>query len=108
MKLFLQVSNFEHTFYNRINLHIKDVIKMFTQAHQQIKTLLQTAYQKNQITTINIHNITYTGTVDYVSPTTVYLGLAAGHSREIPLTQISRVQLHQFQSWWYLYDSPVR
>ncbi len=81
---------------------------MFTQARHQIRTLLQTAYLKNKITTINIQDVTYTGTVDYVSPTTVFLGLAAGHSREIPLTQISHVQLHQFQSWWYLYESPVR
>ena len=81
---------------------------MFTQAKPQIKTLLQIAYQRNQIMTINIHNITYTGTVDYISPATVYLGLAAGQSREIPLTQISQVKLHQFQSWWYLYESPAR
>ncbi|MCH5465305.1 hypothetical protein [Levilactobacillus tujiorum] len=81
---------------------------MFTPARQQIKTLLQTAYQKNQLTTINSHNITYTGTVDFISPTTVYLGLAAGHSRKIPLAQISQVKLHQFQSWWHLYDSTVR
>ncbi|KRK33254.1 hypothetical protein FD07_GL002145 [Levilactobacillus parabrevis ATCC 53295] len=81
---------------------------MLSQAHQQIKQLLQTAYQRNQITTINVHNITYTGTVDFISPATVYLGLAAGRSREIPLTQISQVKLHQFQSWWYLYDSTAQ
>ena len=80
---------------------------MFTQARHQIRTLLQTAYQNNQLTTVNTRDVSYTGTVDYLSLTTVYLGLAAGHSCEIPLTQISRVHLHQFQSWWYLYDSPM-
>ncbi|WP_225351237.1 hypothetical protein [Levilactobacillus spicheri] len=48
--------------------------------------------------------MTYTGTVDFISATTVYLGLAAGESCQIPLGQISRVHLHQFRPWWYLYN----
>lgn len=71
---------------------------------QRIKAILQTAYQNNQITTLIFHDVTYTGTVDYVSASTVYMGLAAGQSQEIPLTEISHVKLHQLQSWWYLYD----
>ncbi|WP_225418147.1 hypothetical protein [Levilactobacillus mulengensis] len=71
---------------------------------QPIKHLLQLAYQNNQVTTLIFNNVTYTGTVDYVSASTVYLGLAAGHSREIPLTGISQVHLHQLQSWWHLYE----
>ncbi|MFD1454309.1 hypothetical protein ACFQ44_01280 [Levilactobacillus lanxiensis] len=71
---------------------------------QPIKHLLQLAYQNNQVTTLIFNNVTYTGTVDYVSASTVYLGLAAGHSREIPLTGISQVRLHQLQSWWHLYE----
>lgn len=69
-----------------------------------IKHLLQLAYQNNQITTLIVNDVTYTGTVDFVSASTVYLGLAAGRSREIPLIEISQVKLHQLDSWWYLYE----
>lgn len=72
---------------------------------QPIKHLLQLAYQNNQLTTLIFNNVTYTGTVDFVSSSTVYLGLAAGHSREIPLIGISQVKLHQLDSWWYLYEN---
>lgn len=75
------------------------------QVEQPIKRLLQLAYQNNQITTLIFNDVTYTGTVDYISPSTVYLGLAAGHSQEIPLTGISQVKLHQLQSWWHLYEN---
>ena len=90
-------------FYNRFNLHTKDVMNSMQRASQQIRTLLQTAYQKNQITSLVSQGITYTGTVDFVSPTTVYLGLAAGHSCQLPLAQVSQVHLHHLRSWWYLY-----
>ena len=70
---------------------------------QQIRTLLQTAYQKNQLTSLCSQGTIYTGTVDYVSATTVYLGLAAGRACQLPLTQISQVDLHQSRPWWYLY-----
>lgn len=90
-------------FYNGFNLHIKDVMNM-QRVSQQIRTLLQTAYQKNQVTSLISQGMTYTGTVDFVSTTTVYLGLAAGRSCQIPLEQISQVQLHQLRPWWYLYN----
>lgn len=73
-------------------------------ARQQIRRLLQTAYQNNQLTTLTFNNVSCTGTVDLVSTNSVVLGLAAGQFREIPLTQITQVKLHQFQSWWHLYD----
>lgn len=91
-------------FYNGFNLCRKDVVNNMQRASQQIRTLLQTAYQKNQITSLISQGMTYTGTVDFISATTVYLGLAAGESCQIPLGQISRVHLHQFRPWWYLYN----
>lgn len=102
------IGKIEHLFYNGINLLTKDVTWMLDYTPQKIRLLLQTAYQKNQLTTITYHGVTKTGTVDFVTASTVYLGLAAGHSREIPLTQISQVKLHQLQSWWYLYDSSAQ
>jgi len=103
MKLKIRCSQTEHMFYNGCNLLSKDVTNMHL-VSPQIKTQLQTAYQKNQITSLIAQGITYTGTVDYISATTVYLGLAAGHSRSIPLSQISQVHSHQLRPWWYLYD----
>ncbi len=102
------IGKIEQVFYNGINLLTKDVTEMLDYTPQKIRLLLQTAYQQNQLTTITYHGVTKTGTVDFVTASTVYLGLAAGHSREIPLTQISQVKLHQLQSWWYLYDSSAR
>ncbi|WP_225419779.1 hypothetical protein [Levilactobacillus cerevisiae] len=72
---------------------------------QPIKRLLQSAYQNNQVATLIFNNVTYTGTVDFISASTVYLGLAAGASQEIPLTGISQVKLHQLHSWWHLYEN---
>lgn len=79
---------------------------MMPRASQSIKNLLQLAYQKNQVTTLIFNNVTYTGTVDYLSATTVFLGLSAGRTRELPLTGVRQVKLHQSQSWWYLYEDP--
>ncbi|MDT7013100.1 hypothetical protein [Levilactobacillus namurensis] len=72
-------------------------------ASQQIRSTLQTAYQENQLASLIAGGLTYTGTVDFVTPTTVFMGLAAGRSCELPLAQISQVNLHQLRPWWYLY-----
>lgn len=85
-----------------INSIIKDVTAL--QPITQTYTLLHTAYQNNQITSLTIHGTTYTGTVDFLTTQTVYLGLRAGYSCQLPLGQISQAHLHQLQPWWYLYD----
>ncbi|KRK85889.1 hypothetical protein FC99_GL002160 [Levilactobacillus koreensis JCM 16448] len=70
-------------------------------ASQQIRPLLRAAYQNNQVTSLIFHDVTYTGTVDYLTDSTVYLGLTAGRSRQIPLTQITQVNLHQSRKSTY-------
>ena len=74
------------------------------QQHQQIRALLQAAYQANQMTSLTANGTTYTGTVDFLTSQTVYLGLKAGRSCQLPLLQISQVQLTPAQPWWHLYD----
>lgn len=86
-----------------VNLVTKDVTDPM-QLYQQMRALLQTAYQNNQVTSLIFHGTKYTGTVDFLTPKTVYLGLRAGRSCQLPLMQISQVHLHQSQPWWHLYD----
>lgn len=88
----------------KLILVIKDVSFMMPRVSHSIKSLLQRAYQNNLVTTLIFNDVTYTGTVDFLSATTVYLGLSAGRTQELPLAGVHRVQLHQSQSWWYLYD----
>lgn len=95
---------FEHMFYNKVNLFTKDVICTMQRANQQVTALLQAAYQNNQVTSLMFNGLTYTGTVNLISATTVYLGMAAGRTCQIPLGQISQVKRHQFRSWWHLND----
>jgi len=86
----------------------EDVMRLMQLASQQIRPLLRAAYQNNQITSLIFHDVTYTGTVDYLTDSTVYLGLTAGRSRQIPLTQITQVNLHQSQPWWHLYEQNAK
>lgn len=84
-------------------LTTKDVPIMYPNS-PQIRHLLQNAYQNNQVTTLTLKAATYTGNIDFITDSTVYLGLTAGRSLKIPLADITHVQLHQLQSWWHLYE----
>lgn len=74
------------------------------QPHQQIYALLQAAYQANQMASLTANGTTYTGTVDFLTSQTVYLGLKAGQSCQLSLVRISQVHLKPLQPWWHLYD----